>query len=88
MLRDIETLELLAGSLKRGWEPQLDLVVDTAFPRERLLKNLLATSPLFRPFTRQQKMDLIRRFDGHEVAPGTAPEEVHDAAVSPAPWSR
>ena len=41
------------------------------FARERLLKNLLATSPLFRPFTGQQKMDLIRRFDGHEVAPGT-----------------
>ncbi|HVR62235.1 MAG TPA: cyclic nucleotide-binding domain-containing protein, partial [Polyangia bacterium] len=41
------------------------------FARERLLKNLLATSPLFRPFTRQQRMDLIRRFDGHEVAPGT-----------------
>ena len=41
------------------------------FARERLLKNLLATSPLFRPFTRQQQMDLIRRFDGHEVAPGT-----------------
>jgi CRP-like cAMP-binding protein len=41
------------------------------FARERLLKNLLATSPLFRPFTRQQQMDLIRRFDGHEVAPAT-----------------
>jgi CRP-like cAMP-binding protein len=41
------------------------------FARERLLKNLLATSPLFRPFTRQQQLDLIRRFDGHEVAPGT-----------------
>jgi CRP-like cAMP-binding protein len=41
------------------------------FARERLLKNLLATSPLFRPFNRQQQMDLIRRFDGHEVAAGT-----------------
>jgi CRP-like cAMP-binding protein len=41
------------------------------FARERLLKNLLSTSPLFRPFNRQQQMDLIRRFDGHEVAAGT-----------------
>ena len=37
LLRDIETLELLARSVKQGWEPQLSLVVDTAFPRERLL---------------------------------------------------
>jgi CRP-like cAMP-binding protein len=50
--------------------PALAAVLDR-FARERLLKNLLATSPLFRPFNRQQQMDLIRRFDGHEVAPGT-----------------
>ena len=41
------------------------------FARERMLKNLLASSPLFKPFTRQQQFDLIRRFEGHEVAPGT-----------------
>jgi CRP-like cAMP-binding protein len=41
------------------------------FARERLLRNLLATSPLFRPFNHQQQLDLIRRFDGHEVAAGT-----------------
>jgi CRP-like cAMP-binding protein len=50
--------------------PSLAAALDK-FARERLLKNLLATSPLFRPFNRQQQMDLIRRFDGHEVAPGT-----------------
>jgi CRP-like cAMP-binding protein len=50
--------------------PSLAVVLDK-FARERLLKNLLATSPLFRPFNRQQQMDLIRRFDGHEVAPST-----------------
>jgi CRP-like cAMP-binding protein len=50
--------------------PALAAALDR-FARERLLKNLLATSPLFRPFNRQQQMDLIRRFDGHEVAPGT-----------------
>jgi len=42
------------------------------FTRERLLNNLLATAPLFRAFSRKQRLDLIRRFTGHEVAPGTA----------------
>jgi CRP-like cAMP-binding protein len=50
--------------------PSLGLVLDK-FARERLLKNLLATSPLFRPFNHQQQLDLIRRFDGHEIAAGT-----------------
>ncbi len=40
------------------------------FTRDRLLKNLLATSPLFRPFTPEQRIDLVRRFTGHEVAEG------------------
>jgi CRP-like cAMP-binding protein len=40
------------------------------FTRDRLLKNLLATSPLFRPFTPQQRVDLVRRFTGHDVAEG------------------
>jgi len=37
LLRDMDTLEQLSRSLKRGWEPQLKLVVDVAFPRARLL---------------------------------------------------
>jgi CRP-like cAMP-binding protein len=50
--------------------PSLAVAMDK-FARERLLKNLLATSPLFRPYNHQQQLDLIRRFDGHEVAAGT-----------------
>jgi CRP-like cAMP-binding protein len=50
--------------------PTLAAALDK-FARERLLRNLLATSPLFRPFNHQQQLDLIRRFDGHEVATGT-----------------
>ena len=42
------------------------------FCRERLLSNLLATSPIFRPFSRKQRMDLLKRFTGHEVSPGTS----------------
>ena len=33
LLRDLETLEELAQTLKQGWEPELKLVVDVAFPR-------------------------------------------------------
>jgi DNA-binding transcriptional LysR family regulator len=38
LVKDLETLELLAGSLKQGWESELKLVVDAAFPRDRLLE--------------------------------------------------
>jgi len=37
LLRDCATLERLAGSLRDGWEPELKMVVDLAFPRQRLL---------------------------------------------------
>jgi DNA-binding transcriptional LysR family regulator len=37
MLQDLDALERLADSLRRGWEPELTLVVDAAFPRSRLL---------------------------------------------------
>jgi DNA-binding transcriptional LysR family regulator len=38
LLQELATLEELAGSLQRGWESQLNLVVDVAYPRERLLR--------------------------------------------------
>jgi DNA-binding transcriptional LysR family regulator len=38
LLGELATLEELARSLQRGWEPQLKLVVDVAFPRDRLLR--------------------------------------------------
>ena len=41
------------------------------FTRERLLSNLLATAPLFRPLDRKQRYDLLRRFAAHDVAAGT-----------------
>ncbi|MEM9068351.1 MAG: cyclic nucleotide-binding domain-containing protein [Myxococcota bacterium] len=41
------------------------------FMRERLLSNLLATAPLFRPLDRKQRLDLVRRFTAHDVAAGT-----------------
>jgi CRP-like cAMP-binding protein len=42
-----------------------------SFTRDRLLGNLMAKSPLFRPFDGQQQRELLRRFTSHDVAPGT-----------------
>src|SRR3974390_610392 len=36
LVKDLATLELLARSLKQGWESELKLFVDAAFPRARL----------------------------------------------------
>lgn len=41
------------------------------FARERVIKNLLASSPLFKPFDQKQQMELMKRFTGVEVPPGT-----------------
>jgi cAMP-dependent protein kinase regulator len=41
------------------------------FTRERLLNNLMARSPLFKPFTKVQQRDLLRRFTEHDVVAGT-----------------
>jgi CRP-like cAMP-binding protein len=70
---EADVLELTREALEglTAAHPPLAEALDR-FARERLLKNLLATSPLFRPFSRQQQLDLIRRFEGHDVAPGTA----------------
>ncbi|MEI8255027.1 MAG: cyclic nucleotide-binding domain-containing protein [Deltaproteobacteria bacterium] len=60
-----DALEAVARDLK---------VVEAAldrFTRERLLSNLLATHPLFRPFDRAQRQQLAGRFSAHEAAPGT-----------------
>ena len=38
LLQELSTLEELGDSLVRGWESQLKLVVDMAYPRERLLR--------------------------------------------------
>jgi DNA-binding transcriptional LysR family regulator len=40
LLADLVLLEDLAQSLKQAWEPELKLVVDAAFPRDRLLRVL------------------------------------------------
>ena len=41
------------------------------FTRERLVTNLINTSRLFRPLSREQRIDLVRRFVAYEVAAQT-----------------
>ena len=58
LLQDLRTLEDLAHSLQRGWESQLRLVVDVAFPRERLLK-IVAELGAACPHTQLQLADAV-----------------------------
>jgi len=58
LLRDMNTLELLARSLKQGWEPLLNLVVDAAFPRDRLL-SIVAELQKLCPNTQMQVSDAV-----------------------------
>ena len=45
LLRDAEALETLANELKAGWEAEIRLVVDAAFPTEILMTALQAFAP-------------------------------------------
>ncbi len=58
LLADLSTLEELARSLQRGWESQLKLVVDVAFPRERLLQ-IVAELGAACPNTQLQLADAV-----------------------------
>ncbi len=49
---------------------QIEAALDR-FTRERLISNLLATNPLFAPFDRKQRYELLSRFGVHEVVPDT-----------------
>lgn len=58
LLRDLESLEALARSLNQGWEPELKLVVDVAFPRRRLLA-IIAELQQLCPNTEIQLSDAV-----------------------------
>jgi CRP-like cAMP-binding protein len=76
---EADVLEVNRAALGRltAQLPVIREVLDR-FTRERLIKNLLQTSPLFTPFTPAQQSDLLRRFEGHDVEPGT--EVIHQGA--------
>jgi len=58
LVAELGTLETLARTLRQGWEPELRLVVDAAFPRERLLK-IVAELQQLCPNTQMQLSDAV-----------------------------
>jgi DNA-binding transcriptional LysR family regulator len=58
LIHDLDTLEALAKSLARGWESELKLVVDAAFPRSRLLE-IIAELQRSCPATQIQLSDAV-----------------------------
>jgi DNA-binding transcriptional LysR family regulator len=58
LIADLGKLESLAHSLKQGWEPELKLVVDAAFPRDRVLR-IVAELQHLCPDTQMQLSDAV-----------------------------
>jgi DNA-binding transcriptional LysR family regulator len=71
LLRELDTLEALARGLKQGWESDLKLVVDAAFPRARLLQ-IIAELQSSCPSTQVQLADVILSGAEDAIVQGTA----------------
>jgi DNA-binding transcriptional LysR family regulator len=71
LLKEMETLELLARSLKQGWESELRLVVDAAYPRVRLLR-IIAKLQATCPSTQIQLADVILSGAEEAIVKGAA----------------
>jgi DNA-binding transcriptional LysR family regulator len=71
LVTDLGKLELLARNLKQGWEPELKLVVDAAFPRDRLL-SIVAELQQLCPNTQMQLSDAVLSGAEDAIVGGTA----------------
>jgi DNA-binding transcriptional LysR family regulator len=71
LLQELDTLELLARSLKQGWEGELKLVVDAAYPRTRLL-HIIAQLQRSCPATQIQLSDVILSGAEQAILEGSA----------------
>lgn len=71
LIAEAGKLESLAGSLKQGWEPELKLVVDAAFPRDRLL-SIVAELQRLCPDTQMQLSDAVMSGAEEAILDGTA----------------
>lgn len=71
LMRDLETLEALAVGLKRGWEPQLRVTADAAFPRGRLLA-IIAELQRMCPQTQLQFSDAVLSGAEEVISEGSA----------------
>lgn len=71
LMRDLETLEALADSLKQGWEAQLRVTADAAFPRARLLA-IIAELQRMCPQTQLQFSDAVLSGAEEAITQGNA----------------
>ena len=71
LLRDLAILEALSRSLKQGWEPRLDITVDAAFPRPRLLA-IVAELQRMCPQTQLQFSDAVLSGAEEAISDGSA----------------
>ncbi|MBV8062465.1 MAG: LysR family transcriptional regulator [Nevskia sp.] len=71
LLQELELLEALAGKLKQGWEAQLRLVVDVAFPRQRLL-SIVGELQQLCPNTQIQLSDAVLSGAEEAITDGSA----------------
>src|SRR5271169_2197985 len=71
LLTELATLELLANSLKKGWESELTLVVDSAYPRARLL-GIIADLQTSCPSTQMQLADVVLSGAEQAIIEGSA----------------
>lgn len=83
ILRDAEALESLAHELKAGWEAEIQLVVDAAFPTEILMEALKAFAPhdrgtqvLMQEVVLSGAMDALRDGSADLVISADLPESV------------
>ena len=69
---NVDLLDFNREALTAASEQIIDIATALdRFTRDRLVQNILATNPLFRPFDRNQRLELLRRFSAHEVTPAT-----------------
>jgi DNA-binding transcriptional LysR family regulator len=71
LLQELDTLELLARSLKQGWESELRLVVDAAYPRATLLR-IIAELQIACPSTHIQLSDVVLSGAEQAIIEGSA----------------
>jgi DNA-binding transcriptional LysR family regulator len=71
LLKELDTLEALARSLKQGWESELKLIVDAAFPRARLLE-IVAELQSSCPSTQIQLADVVLSGAEQAITEGSA----------------
>ena len=71
LVRELDTLESLARSLKQGWESELKLIVDAAFPRARLL-DIVAELQRSCPNTQIQLADVVLSGAEQAITEGSA----------------